>query len=67
MAINSQEDLNQLARLTGAFEEDSIVIDGEYIAYTDYDGAVDGDDVGSSVGDLSFFFSLTRGTAKNGW
>ncbi len=42
LAINSQDDLNELARLTGAFEEDSIVIDGEYVAYTDYDGAVDG-------------------------
>ena len=42
LAINSQEDLNELAVLTGAFEPDSIVIDGEYVAYTDYDGSVEG-------------------------
>ena len=42
LAINSQEDLNELAMLTGAFELDSIVIDGEYVAYTDYDGSVEG-------------------------
>ena len=42
LAINSQEDLNELAILTGAFEPDSIVIDCEYVAYTDYDGSVEG-------------------------
>ena len=42
LAINNQEDLNELARVTGAFAEDSILIDGEYVAYTDSDGAVDG-------------------------
>ena len=42
LAINSQEDFNELARLSGAFVADGILIDDEYVAYLDFDGSIDG-------------------------
>lgn len=42
LAINTQEDLNELAILTGAFAEDSFIIDGEWVAYKDFDGSIEG-------------------------
>jgi len=42
LAINTQEELNELARITGAFVEDGIEIDDEYVAYLDFDGAIEG-------------------------
>lgn len=42
LAINTQEELNELAELTGAFVADSIIIDREFVTFTDYDGAIEG-------------------------
>ncbi len=42
LAINSQDDFNELAVLSGAFEVDSLHIDCEYVAYLDFDGSVSG-------------------------
>ena len=42
LAIDTQEDFNELARLTKAFVEDSLTIDDEYVAYLDFEGAIEG-------------------------
>ena len=42
LSINTQEELNSLFRVTGANVADSIVVDKEYVAYLDDEGAIEG-------------------------
>ena len=42
LAINTQDDFNELSELSDAFVPDSILIDDEYVAYLDFDGSVYG-------------------------
>lgn len=41
LSIKTQENLNMLSEVTGAFEADSIHIDEEYVAYLDFEGSVE--------------------------
>ena len=42
LSINTQEELNSLFEVTGANVADSIVVDKEYVAYLDDEGAIEG-------------------------
>ena len=40
LLFNTQEQFNQLAELSGQYQEDSIIIEGDFVAYSDEIGAI---------------------------